>query len=187
MGKLLAAIKWLLPTSGLLVVALGVVLLFTGLEELDNWAVFIGLAMVLSGISEIVAFKRKEKDRRAKSMVLGGLIAITLGAYTVFGRGLLAIALILPVIFAVWVITASFPRIVGALNERENGSPWWVFMLSFGLLGIALGILILFHPLLSIFVVTYSLAFMFIVHGANAVIMFLPVKLKKAKDDLGDE
>ena len=183
MGKILTIAKWLIPVSGLLVVALGVTLLFVGLDELENLAVFIGLAMVLSGVSEIVAFKRKGKGRRAKSMLISGLLAVVLGAYTAFGRGLVAVVIILPVIFAVWIITASIPRIKEAFAERANGSPWWIFMLSFGLLGVALGVLLLFHPVLSGFVVTYSLAFMFIIHGTNAIVMFLPIKRKRAEDD----
>ena len=185
MDKLLMAAKWVLPVSGLLVVALGVALLFTGLDGLSDWAIFIGLAMILSGISELAAFKKRDKDRRPKSMVFGGLIAILLGGYIVVGvgHGLLVLDVILPIVFAAWVITASIPRIKEALIAREDGSPWWVFMLSFGLLGIALGVLMLFFEPLSNFVVTYALAFIFIVHGANAVIMFAPIRRKTAEKD----
>lgn len=178
MEKIFGALKWALPLSGLLVVALGVMLAFTGLEELDGWALPIGLAMILSGISELVSFKRRDKSRRTKGMAISGFIAVALGGYTAFGQGLLAVTLVLPVIFSVWVITASIPRIKEALDARAAGSPWWVFMLGFGFLGLALGALLLFHPLLNTFVATYALAFMFVIHGGNAILIFWPLSKK---------
>jgi len=179
----LKAVKWLLPVSGLLVVVLGVVMFFMTLEELSNWAIFIGLAMMLSGISEFVSYIRKDKEKRNNIMLASGSIAFLLGLYTAFGRGLGLVEFALPLIFAVWIASASIPRIKDALAKKENGHPLWVFMFSFGVLGILLGVLMLFNQMLSTLIVTYALATMFITHGINTILLFIPVKLKWVKNE----
>jgi len=185
MKNVLKTVKWLLPISGLLVVALGIIMFFVTLEELSNWAIFVGIAMILSGITDLVSFKRKEKEKRNNIMLASGSIAILLGLYTVFGRGLGLVEFALPLIFAVWIGSASISRIKDALAKKKNGHPLWVFMFSFGVLGILLGVLLIFNEMLSTFIVTYALATMFITHGINTIMLFIPVELKiKSKTEV---
>ena len=175
---IIKAAKWLLPISGLLVVALGILMIFISLDQHEWLAVFIGIAMILSGITELVSFKRKDMKHRTKTMVISGVVAILLGLLTTFGRGMGLLELALPIIFAVWIISASIPRIKDALARKAEGSPLWVFMFSFGILGALLGAMLFFSPILSAFVVNYALVVLFITHGINTIIMFMPVKLK---------
>ncbi|MCL2415629.1 MAG: DUF308 domain-containing protein [Defluviitaleaceae bacterium] len=178
MEKVMKVAKWLLPISGFLVVVLGVVMIFVTIENLDDLSIFIGLAMILSGISEFVSYKRKTQEKRTKTMLLSGIIAVLLGLFTIFGRGIIVVEFVLPIIFAAWIISGSIPRIKNALARRAQGSPVWIFMFVFGVLGIALALLLIFHSMLAAFVVTYALVFMFITHGINTIIMFMPIKLK---------
>ncbi|MCL2839373.1 MAG: DUF308 domain-containing protein [Defluviitaleaceae bacterium] len=178
--KRLKYLKWLLPISGLLVAILGVTLIFASTKNLYALAIFIGIAIMLVGVSDIVSLCRKEKGRRFR---LGsGIGSILVGAYTVFGGGIDALAIILPLVFALWIISSCLPRISTALTMRAERSPLWVLMFSFGLLGIVLGGLILFHPRVSSFVVVYSLSFLFISHGINTVILFL--KLNRRDEEM---
>jgi len=180
--NLLKVVKWILPISGLLVVALGIVMIFISLDQHEWLAIFIGIAMILSGITELVSFKRKGKEHRTKTMVISGVVAILLGLFTTFGRGMGLLEIALPIIFAVWVISASIPRIKDALARKAEGSPLWVFMFSFGILGALLGAMLFFSPILSAFVVNYALVVLFITHGINTIILFMPVKLKWVKN-----
>jgi len=181
--NMLKVVKWILPISGLLVVALGVVMVFISLDQHEWLAIFIGIAMILSGITELVSFKRKDKEHRTKTMVISGVVAILLGAFTTFGRGMGLLEIALPIIFAVWVISASVPRIKDALARKAEASPLWVFMFSFGILGVLLGAMLIFSPILSAFVVNYALVVLFITHGINTIILFTPVKLKRTRNN----
>ena len=185
MKNVLKAVKWLLPISGLLVVALGVVMLFITLDQYEWLAYPIGIAMVLSGITEIVSFSRKDKEHRTKAMIISGSVAILLGLFTIFGRGIGLLEIALPIIFAIWIVSASIPRIKDALARKAKGSPLWVFMFSFGILGAFLGVMLFFSPILSAFVVNYALVALFITHGVSTIFLFMPVELKykKAKKD----
>ena len=163
-------LKVFLPISGILVAILGITLIFTTSEGLEMLTGFIGLAMILWGITELAS------SGRTKTTVVSGAVGVILGICTIFGNGMDAVAVVLPVFFAVWIMSASVPRIRYALSQRADGSPFWLFVFSFGVLGIVLGLLILFHAQLSALVVTYSLAFMFISYGVNNIITFCQLK-----------
>ena len=173
-------IKWVLPIAGLLVVTLGGFLIFRGFSigegeyALDGMYIFIAIALILLGISEIAAFIKKEDKSKAKPMALIGVTAIVLGVFVLIGDGMQIIKIGLPIAFAVWIITASLLRIQSAWESKKKGSPWWVFLISFGCLGVALGIFMLIATFLVDFIVVYALAFIFIIHGIHDIFVFFP-------------
>ena len=69
MKKLYNSTKWLVLISGVLIAILGISMLFTPLENLVTLALFIGIAMLVSGISEIVSFCGEEKGQRSGWML----------------------------------------------------------------------------------------------------------------------
>jgi uncharacterized membrane protein HdeD (DUF308 family) len=60
----------------------------------------------------------------------GALVAM-LGIILLF-MTLIAVSTVLPFVFTLWIITASIPRIKSSLDQRAKGSPFWIFMFSFG-------------------------------------------------------
>ena len=172
MKKLYNSTKWLVLISGVLIAILGISMLFTPLENLVTLALFIGIAMLVSGISEIVSFCGEEKGQRSGWMLASGIITTLLGIWTFFGRGTAALIAILPCIFAVWVMTSSIMRIVGSVSLKSEGFSQWGWLLAFGIVGTILGFILLFTPVLSSAIIAFSIAFMLIVHGVNNIIIF---------------
>jgi len=172
----MAKLKYLLPISGLLVAILGITLVFITEDVFYKLSIPIGIAMVLLGFTEFVSHYKKEKQERTKNALVSGGVAVLLGLYTVFGRGIEAVTTILPIVFALWIVSVSACRIKDALERRSQGRPLWFIAFSFGVLSIGLGILLVFHQRFSIFVVIYSLAAMFISYGINTIYMFFQIK-----------
>ena len=172
MKKLYNSTKWLVLISGVLIAILGISMLFTPLENLVTLALFIGIAMLVSGISEIVSFCGEEKGQRSGWMLASGIITTLLGIWTFFGRGTAALIAILPFIFAVWVMTSSIMRIGGSVALKSEGFSQWGWLLAFGIVGTILGFILLFTPVLSSAIIAFSIAFMLIVHGVNNIIIF---------------
>jgi len=164
--------KWLLLVSGILVVILGVTMLFMPLNNLVMLAVFIGIAMLISGISEIASFFGEDKERRSGLMLTSGILSALFGIWAMFGRGTQALVTILPYIFAVWVMTSGITRIVSSLSLRSEGFFQWGWMLAFGISGTVFGFLLLFSPVLTGLVISLSLALILISHGMNNMIIF---------------
>ena len=86
--------KWLFLLSGLLVAILGIALLFVPTENFNALLVFIGMAMVLSGIFEIVSFFCRCRMRRSGLMLGIGLFAVILGLLLIFNPPLSAHAIL---------------------------------------------------------------------------------------------
>ena len=171
MKKALKSMKWLMLISGILVVILGITMLFTPLSNLVALAIFIGISMLISGISEIMSFCGEEKGHRSGWMLVSGILSTLFGIWTMFGRGTEALVAILPFIFAVWVMSSGITRIVGSVSLKSEGSSLWGWMLAFGILGTVFGFLLLFSPVLSGMIVSYALAFM-LISGISEIISF---------------
>lgn len=176
MSKALKSMRWLLLISGILVVILGITMLFMPLENLVTLVIFVGISMLISGISEIVSFCGEEKGHRSGWMLASGILSVLFGIWTIFGRGTEALAAFIPIIFAVWVLSSGIMRIVGSVSLKSEGFSLWGWLLAFGILGTVFGFLLLFSPILSGMIVSVSLALILISHGFNNIILFFRIK-----------
>jgi len=172
MKALLKSIKWFTLVSGILIVLLGIVMLFTPLQNLEALAIFIGISMLISGIIEIVSFFGEEKGSRSGWTLASGILTTLLGIWTIFGRGSSVLLAMLPFVFAVSVIGSSITRIIGSRSLKAEGFNYWVWVMVFGILGIILGIVLLFSPVFSSMMVAYIVAAMLISYGADNIAIF---------------
>ena len=178
---MIKATKWFTLISGLLIVVLGVIMLFTPLEDLVALAVFIAVGMLISGIAEIAAFCGEETGKRSGWLLTGGILSTLFGVWAMFGYGTEALASSLPFIFAVWVMTSGIIRIVGSVSLKSEHFSMWGWLLAFGILGTIFGFLLQFTPLLSAVVASVSIAIILISYGINNIIIFCRMnKLGKA-------
>ncbi|MCL2382081.1 MAG: DUF308 domain-containing protein [Treponema sp.] len=174
------AFKWLLPAAGLGIIALGVATIFTPIAGIVVLAIFFGIAMLVSGISEIVSFAGAEKSSRSGMLLASGILSTLFGIWVMFGRGIYAIAIILPFIFAVWVMASGITRIVDSVSRKPEGSKMRTGALVIGILTSLSGFALLFNPILSAGIVAFIVPFMLIFHGIGTIqLFFLLLKAEK--------
>lgn len=174
--KAFQAMKWLMLISGILIVILGIAMLFTPLQNLVVIAIFIGISMLISGMSEIASFCSEEKGHRSGWMLASGILTALFAVWVLFGSGSEALASTFPFIFAAWVMSSGVMRIVGSISVKSEGSNLWGWILAFGILGMALGFLLLFSPLLSAIIISCSIGFMLVSYGIDSIIIFFRIK-----------
>ena len=180
-------LKWLLPAAGLWVIAFGVTAMFRPLSALITFALFIGIGMFVSGIAEIASFIGQGRGSRSGLMLASGIMSTLLGIWVMVGRGVYAIALILPFVFAVWVLASGITRVVDSISQRSHGYDMDKWQLAFGILGTMAGFSLLFNPLMSAVLVSFTLGFMLISHGVGTIELFFKVrKLEKEAKDAKD-
>ena len=167
--------KWLFLLSGILFVIAGIMMLVTPLNGLVVMALYIGIAMLLSGISEVALYFNSPAGNRSEWILTNGVLSTLFGIWAIFGSGARVLVSVLPFLFAVWVMSSGIIRIAGAFSMKSQGSEkWW--MLALGLLNTFLGFIMLFSPYFSATVAAYTIAFMFIAYGVHNIYIFLALK-----------
>lgn len=178
------SMKWLLLVSGILVLLIGVVMIFTPFSDLVGLALFIGVAMFVSGISEIITFFSEGIGYHSGWVMASGILSTLLGGWILFGRGSSALIATLPYVFAVWMIAEGIMSIAGAFTVKSVGSSMWGWMLVVGILVTILGFMLLLDPLTSTLYISYLLAFMVISYGINNIVMFFNLKKIEKYDSM---
>lgn len=128
------------------------------------------IAIIMKGVFELAVNHRMSLATGHGSgwMVFIGIVDIILGLVFLFNFWLGFITL--PFLFAFWFFMDSVSRLFLAFKYREtrNGRFW--FNLVIGILGIILGILLLFNPFASLITMNYLLAFFFLMSGVAHVV-----------------
>lgn len=174
--KELKQFRWFLLVTGILILLLGLFMFTTPLENLVAVAIFIALAMLLSGISEIVCFFSEDKTGRSTWLLASGILSMLFGMWVLFGSGMPAMVVALPLIFAIWILTGGIMRSIGAFKLKEVGVGSWWIILIIGLLSAVLGFILMFSPVMSAFVAAYTLAFIITLHGLNNIFIFFTLR-----------
>ena len=167
--------KWLFLLSGFLFVVMGMKMLFTPLDGLVVMAFYIGLSMLLAGVSEVSLYFNSEPGKRSAWILAEGILAALFGIWAVFGSGATVLVAVLPFLFAVWVMASGVMRITGAFSMEASGFEK-ACMLFLGFLNAALGFVLLFSPYFSAAVTAYAISFMFIAYGIHSMYIFFVLK-----------
>ncbi len=187
MMQLFRSSRWLLLASGILLVALGIATLFTPVGSLVSLALFISIAMLVSGISEIVAYFCDARGSRSGWVLAGGIMSLLLGLWLLFGQGFAALAAVIPYMFAVWVTAAGISRTVGSFSMKDVGYSGWGWVLALGILETLCGLSLMCSPILSALISGALITVMFISHGAGNIALFNALgRARKALDEMMD-
>jgi len=172
--------KWLLPVAGLFIIILGVLTMLRPLAGIVALALFFGISMLVSGISEIASYCGQDKGNRSGMMLASGILSALAGIWVVFRGGTYAVAVIMPYIFAAWVMAAGIMRIADAVTRKSEYDRIKGWELAFGILSTVLGFSLMFNPLFSAAMVSFTMAFTMIAHGIGLMEMFF--RLRKVED-----
>lgn len=154
---------WVLVVYGVIALLFGVLAITQPLGAAVGLAWALGvMALVEGGASVIALFDRNAHISRgwlafyAVVSLLFGIVAIT---------NPLAVASILLVILAVWLVLAGIFRIMLAIRIRKHIQGEWMIALS-GVLSLLLGVLFILSPLQGLVVTTLWIGVLAILYGA---------------------
>lgn len=109
------------------------------------------------------------------AVLLRGLAGILFGIVTFIAPGISLAALVLA--FGLYAIVDGIFTIVSAIRNRGTSSRWWVLFLE-GVAGVVAGVLTLFWPGITAFVLLYVIAAWALVTGVLEIIA--AIRLRKA-------
>lgn len=136
---------WLMLLAGVLIVAAGIVVFCFPVESYVALSLFFGLAMVVSGLVQLVlAFDSRNYFMTRGYVIVGGIVDMLLGIFLCCKPNITL--MILPFVLGFWMLYHSF-MIIGFAGDLRTfgvrGSGWTIFG---GIVLLLLSILILIKP-----------------------------------------
>jgi uncharacterized membrane protein HdeD (DUF308 family) len=137
--------RWALVVRGLVGIALGIFIFARPLESVAALALVIALWALIDGIVSIVhAFDLRRIAPHWWVMLLAGLVSIVFGIAALYYYPVLSLAFAV-VWSAWWLISGGVLGLYVAVRERKATLAWgWT--MTWGIVGIAVGVLALMYP-----------------------------------------
>ena len=130
--------------DALLLIALGVVILVWPEQSLKALCICIGTILVLMGIAKILAYIADKTAQKSPLNVLFGLFQIALGAAFIIKSSYFINAF--QIITGVILLYGSILMLLQAIRMRKTGGPLFVLSAVFGILTLALAVVIILNP-----------------------------------------
>ncbi|WP_314060875.1 DUF308 domain-containing protein [uncultured Vagococcus sp.] len=138
-------------------------------SDLIGLVLFFSLSAIIKGGLELVERKKMVavEGRHANQMVVIGIIDLLVGVFFLFHIALGV--MISPFIFAIWFISDSVFSLMSLGLMKQRGGRYW-FSLVAGVIGIILGVMLFFNPIVSAITLAFLIAFYFLLTGINYLI-----------------
>ncbi len=106
--------------------------------------------------------------RRGGLLIVAGILDILLGIFMVFNMYVTVVAL--PYIFAIWFIFDSLFRLLTVGRARAVGTGYFWISLILSILGVIVGVLLLFNPVVAALSLSFLVGFYLMMVGVECVV-----------------
>jgi len=155
---------WLVAVRGLLLVILGFLALIWPGVTLAVLVIWVGAALLVSGLLALVAALAGRDLEGRGWMVLVGILGIAAGLITFFYPGLTTFALL--VVVATWAIINGIAEIAAAIRFRRVIRGEWFLGLA-GVLSILFGVLLFARPVAGLLALAILFGWFAIFYGVS--------------------
>ena len=164
MGRIGSRILW--GAAGALLIAAGVVCLLQPAVTLEAMGVFLGIAMLVSGVIDLAIFAHSRNAMLGAGWFLAdGVLTILLSLFLLFDQTFTILAL--PTIFGMWLMFSGIVRFVHSFELRTFGAPGWGWFTAWGLFTAAAGFLSFLNPLASALALSAVVGFLLVMQGVS--------------------
>lgn len=172
---------WLLLISGILLVALGILVFAAPAASYLSLSIFFSVSLVITGITEIAfAVSHRQEVQGWVWNFIGGLIDLTLGMYLLANPAVTMATL--PFLLGLWLLFRGLLAIGTSFNLRAQGLPNWGWLLAIGIGIVLLAVLIFSNPALGVINIIIWTGLAFITAGAFRI--YLSLRLRRLKNRL---
>ena len=155
---------------GLVLLVTGLVSFFNPLSSLVAIVVVFAVAALFEGIIQLVFRSRLHEytGYKANSILVLGILDSLIGLFLLFNMnfGLLA----LPYIFAIWFIIDSIGELIVSDVFKSSSNGYYWFKIVMNVLGLILGIMMLFNPIVSALTISFLVGFYFLTAGIDFIV-----------------
>ena len=162
MSRTTSRVLWVI--AGVLLVMAGIVCLRNPGAALTSMTMILGVAMLFSGIVDIVIFATAHNYMAGSGwFLLDGILTVLLSLF-VLGNGWFT-ALTLPFIFGMWLIFSGIPKFVNSFDLQRLGVRGWGWFTAIGVLLACAGFFSFLSPIASLVAMTTVVGVFLILQG----------------------
>lgn len=165
--------KWLLLLAGIFSVFAGFQMMLNPAISLASMTFLFALVFAVQGISEIVNYLKAEEKHGWN--LFGGIVTLIL-ALALFSGSFIELVTFVPFIISFWALTNGITKTIVGLKVRKTDKSVGTPLVWLGILGIIAGLIMMAHPLMTGFLINYTIAFVFIYQEIVAVVQFFKTK-----------
>lgn len=168
------ALGWGEFILGILLIIIGIYTLIKPYSTIRGVTFIYGLAALITGIIDIIFYVKLE-NRFGVSPVpalVGGIISIIAGLLILFNLGIGTWVIV--VLFPIWFIAHCIARLAHLPFIRiTSGTGNYYFTLFVNIIGLVLGIMMIFDPVISFFSIGYLIGIYLIFLGIDSIVFTL--------------
>lgn len=162
MNKTVSRVLWIL--SGVILVAAGVVCITHPDVTLGGVSVLLGLAMLFSGVVDILIFSVASGFVFGSGwLLLDGILTVLLSIFILCNQ--VFTSLTLPFIMGMWLLVSGISHFVNSFDLRRLGAQNWIWFTVLGILLTVLGILSFSDPMIGAMTLSWIVGGILIVQG----------------------
>lgn len=167
-----SAFGWLELIIGLLLIGLGIFTFVNPDSALSGFVFLYGIAAVIMGIADLILYIKIERFLAFRSVVslVAGILSVMSGfmllVYPNAGKWILAM------LFPIWFIAHCISRLSHLFSVRiMAGTALYYFTLIINVIGLLLGILMIFHPMFTLLSSISIASLYLILLGIDGIVM----------------
>ena len=168
MRKFFNGTKWLLGIVGVLMVVVGIFLLVRPIGTMVLGTMLVGLALAIAGIFYFVSFFFNLRAPWAGWMMITAVINFLIGILLLTRPGLSLDIIVF--LFGLWAVGVGASVFANSFTARTFHHSGWGWQLVGGLLGILVGLLIIFNPLAGFVTLNWIIAIAFLFYGVANIV-----------------
>lgn len=163
----LSKVLWLI--SGIILIFAGIAAIFNPAATIASIGFILGLAMLISGVFEIIIFAVTHDEIFGAGWVLtDGILTVLLSIILLCNQYITTVAI--PFVFAIWVMFTGTSRTITSFDLKKVNISGWGWMTLLGILGIVIGFASFFFPELAEGIISIMVGIFLIIQGAIAII-----------------
>ena len=167
MSRTTSRVLWVI--AGVLLVIAGIACLRNLGAALTSMTAILGIAMLFSGIVDIVIFATAHNDMAGSGwFLLDGILTVLLSLF-VLGNGWFT-ALTLPFIFGMWLIFSGITKFVNSFDLQRLGVRGWGWFTAIGVLLACAGFFSFLSPIASLVAMTTVVGVFLIQQGIASIL-----------------
>lgn len=167
MNRTVSRVLWII--AGVILIIAGIFCLCNPDVGLLTMSLCLGIAMLISGIIDIVIFaKWNGKMFGAGWFLADGILTVLLALFLLFNQAFTMLSL--PFIFGMWLLFSGINQFVNSFELQSFGVKGWGWLTALGVLLAVVGFFSLFDPVADLFALSILSGILLLCEGVAAIV-----------------